>query len=230
MPDRPEYGPAVATAPVEPAERVYLWIEYLTLFGLLPLLFCFRSVHVPLPLLLLSAAATCWWLLSRDRDFDPERLWNAPGFFRGLPAVLALWLVGVVVLAAGVKWLAPDQYLDFPRDRPGLWLAVMVLYPLVSVYPQNIVYRVFVFHRYSRLFESRESMIWASTLAFCCGHIIFLNATALCLTFLGGFIFARSYAKYRSALLVSFEHALYGCLVFTVGLGQSLYLEAVQAR
>lgn len=211
------------------AERVYRWVEFLTLFGVLPALFCFRSFHIPLPVLLLSAGLTCWIMLRRDPTFDRTPLWNVPGFLRGLPGVIALWLAGAAVLAAGVLLVAPDKFLDFPRQRPGLWLAVMILYPLVSVYPQNIVYRVFVFHRYAPLFRTRAGIVWASALAFCFGHIIFLNPLALILTLVGGLIFAHTSERYRSGLLVSFQHALFGCLVFTVGMGKSLYLAAVSA-
>jgi len=215
--------------PLPRPERIYLWVEFLALFGLLPALFCFRSIHVPLPLLLLSAAAVCLLILSRDRSFNRDQLWNLPAFWRGLPAVLGLWLIGAALFAAAVLIFAPDRYLEFPRQRPALWLAVMILYPLLSVYPQNIVYRVFIFHRYATLFASRAALIWASACAFCFGHIIFQNWLALALTLIGGLIFARTYNRSRSCLLVSFEHALYGCLVFTIGMGQSLYLAAVRA-
>jgi hypothetical protein len=43
------------------------------------------------------------------------------------------------------------------------------------------------------------------------------------LTFFGGYLFAYTYAKTRSLLLVSIEHALYGCLLYTIGLGRFFY-------
>lgn len=211
-----------------PAERVYRWVEYVALFFLMPLLFCFRSVHVPLPFLLMSAALICGFMLRGDRSFDRSQLWNLRGFRRGLPGVIGLWAAGTAVLVAGILVIAPERFLDFPRENPALWFAVMILYPLVSVYPQNVVYRVFIFHRYEALFKSPAGVVWASAAAFCFGHIIFQNWLAIGLTLAGGLIFARTYAKYRSGLLVSTEHALFGCAVFTVGLGKSLYLAAVQ--
>ena len=42
------------------------------------------------------------------------------------------------------------------------------------------------------------------------------------LTFLGGLIFAITYYKTKSTLLVSIEHAIYGCWLFTVGMGDML--------
>ena len=48
------------------------------------------------------------------------------------------------------------------------------------------------------------------------------------LTAIGGWFFATTYARTRSLWLASFEHALYGQLVFTVGLGQYFYGGTVQ--
>jgi hypothetical protein len=43
------------------------------------------------------------------------------------------------------------------------------------------------------------------------------------LTLIGGWFFAETYARTRSMRLVWLEHALYGCLVFTIGLGDYFY-------
>jgi uncharacterized protein len=131
--------------------------------------------------------------------------------------------VGVVALSLIVRVVTPDLWLAFPRRKPVVWALVMVLYPVLSVYAQNIIYRAFIFHRYRGLFRSPEAMVWASALAFGWAHVIFQNAVAILLTLAGGLIFARTYQRHRSLLLVSIEHALYGCLVFTVGLGWALY-------
>jgi hypothetical protein len=42
-----------------------------------------------------------------------------------------------------------------------------------------------------------------------------------------GWIFARRYQQTRSLLATSIEHALYGVLAFTVGLGDLFYHGAV---
>jgi membrane protease YdiL (CAAX protease family) len=63
----------------------------------------------------------------------------------------------------------------------------------------------------------------ASAFAFGYAHIIFLNWIAVAMTTFGGFLFARDYTRHRSLSLVCLEHALYGCLIFTVGLGRFFY-------
>jgi hypothetical protein len=54
-------------------------------------------------------------------------------------------------------------------------------------------------------------------------HLVFRNPIAPTLTFFGGILFAWRYQHTQSLALSSLEHALYGCLLFTVGLGQYFY-------
>jgi membrane protease YdiL (CAAX protease family) len=53
-------------------------------------------------------------------------------------------------------------------------------------------------------------------------HLFFKNTLVIVLTFLGGILFAITYHKTNSTLLVSIEHAIYGCWLFTVGMGSML--------
>ena len=130
-------------------------------------------------------------------------------------AALAIWL--------GVRLFAPELQWSFVRRNPALWALVMVLYPVLSVYPQGVVYRAFFFERYGALFPGRWTVIVASAAAFAFMHIIFRNWVAVGLTFAGGLLFAARYAETSSLAASSFEHSLYGCWLFTVGLGQYFY-------
>ena len=51
---------------------------------------------------------------------------------------------------------------------------------------------------------------------------VFKNSLVLALTFLGGLLFAFTFYKTKSTLMVSIEHAIYGCWLFTVGMGSML--------
>jgi hypothetical protein len=108
-----------------------------------------------------------------------------------------------------------------------VWLLVMILYPLLSVYPQEIIFRTFLFHRYQNLFTSQRQLIWASAVSFGVAHIIFANWAALVLSTIGGLLFARTYARHRSLALVCFEHSLWGNFIFTIGLGWYFWGEIV---
>jgi membrane protease YdiL (CAAX protease family) len=102
----------------------------------------------------------------------------------------------------------------------------MLLYPLLSVWPQEVIYRRFLRQRYAPLFGAGAGFIAASALAFGFAHVIFLSWIAVALTLAGGAMFARSYTRHHSLSLCCFEHSLYGCLVFTIGLGRYFYTGA----
>jgi uncharacterized protein len=102
----------------------------------------------------------------------------------------------------------------------------MLLYPLLSVVPQTLIYRAFLFARYQRLWRDRWMLIAASGTAFSCLHIVLRNPVAPLMTLPAGLLFAWRYARTNSAMASAFEHALYGCLVFTVGLGEFFYTGA----
>ena len=53
-------------------------------------------------------------------------------------------------------------------------------------------------------------------------HIFFRSTLVMFLTFIGGILFAFTFNKTKSTLLVSIEHAIYGCWLFTVGMGDML--------
>jgi membrane protease YdiL (CAAX protease family) len=164
-------------------------------------------------------AAVCVALLARSGDFDWRCLWNADRLGRRLALAALPFLAGVPVLLLITELVAPDRWFVLVRERPGLWLAILLLYPLLSVYPQGIVYRAFLFHRYRPLFPSARARILASALAFSAVHVIFENWLAPTLTLVGGLVFAWTYERTRSSLVVAFQHALFGCFLFTIGLG-----------
>jgi membrane protease YdiL (CAAX protease family) len=105
-----------------------------------------------------------------------------------------------------------------PRQRPLVWLGVVVLYPLFSVYPQELMYRTFFFHRYGRLFARPETLIAVNGLLFGWSHIIVHHRVAILLASVGGWLFAWTYQRSRSTALVALEHGLYGDFIFSVGI------------
>jgi membrane protease YdiL (CAAX protease family) len=138
--------------------------------------------------------------------------------------MLSVFAVLALSLTAIVAWRAPDILFDLVRTRPRLWVLVMMFYPIVSVYPQEVIYRAFFFHRYAPLFPATTSRVVASAALFAFAHLSFpRRLVALSLSFVGGLLFGYHYAQSRSLLLASIEHALFGQLVFTVGLGRFFY-------
>jgi membrane protease YdiL (CAAX protease family) len=203
--------------------RSALWLEFLVLFVGLPLAYRYAPVKIPaLPLLWVVAGYAGWRLLA-DPLFDRARLWNFAQLPGRLGAILGIFALVAFALWLGVRRFAPDLEWSFVRQHPGFWAVVMVAYPVVSVYPQGLLYRAFFFDRYAALFPGKWATILASAAAFAFLHIVFRNWLAVALTFAGGLLFAARYADTGSLAASSFEHALYGCWLFTVGLGQFFY-------
>lgn len=140
---------------------------------------------------------------------------------------IALRFAVLAPLITFVTWAVwPELFLSLPRHRPLFWAIIMVLYPLLSVWPQEMLYRRLLFQRYRALFGGDKALIAVSAIAFGFAHVIFLNWIAIAMTAAGGLLFARDYARHRSLPLTCLEHSLYGCLIFTVGLGRFFYTGA----
>jgi membrane protease YdiL (CAAX protease family) len=215
---------AVAASQLRPAPGLpMLVVEFLFLFVALPLALRFKPFPFPpIPALWLGAAY-CLFRLRSDASFDPRLLWN-PVAFPGLAVQIFLIFLAIALgVGLGVYFLQPQMLFSFVRHAPWFWGMVMLLYPVLSVYPQGIVYRAFFFHRYRGLFPGALRMILASAVAFAFVHIIFRNPIAVSFTLIGGLLFAWRYQQTGSLFTSSLEHALYGCLMFTIGLGDYFY-------
>lgn len=219
--------------------RTQRWFELVALFGVLPAAIWlarlqWRGAITPglIPILLVVFVFVLI-ALRRDLSFD-RRQFGTNGSLRGaLPIMLGVLPIPALLLAGGVAFWRPELLLEFPRQRPVLYSAVMVLYPLVSVYPQEVIWRTFFFHRYQPLLDGVSGAtgrsdipyrtVLLSALTFGWMHCIFNNWLAVLLSGLGGFLFAWTYARTRSTAAAWLEHAIWGCFVFTIGLGRYFY-------
>jgi membrane protease YdiL (CAAX protease family) len=214
---------SVSSTEVSAMLRVCRWLELVVLFGVIPGLYRLRLIPIHVLVLLLLVTIWAFVLLWRDPGFDRRRLFNVAGLKRVRMRVVVRFLLAAALLTAGVYLFEPSNLFAFPQERPRIWIMVMLLYPLVSVYPQEILYRTFFFHRYRVLFGRDWQLILAAALAFGWVHVIFGNGIAIALTVIGGAMFANTYRRSDSTLACAFEHALYGCWIFTVGLGMYFY-------
>jgi membrane protease YdiL (CAAX protease family) len=209
--------------------RSALILEFLLLFVVLPLGYRYSPVRVPALPILWAVACYAGWQVLRDPRFDRARLWSIGQLPGRMGAILAIFVLAALAIWLGVRRYAPNLEWTLVRQQPGFWALVMVAYPVLSVYPQGLLYRAFFFERYGTLFPGKWAMIVASAAAFAFLHIIFRNWLAVTLTFAGGLLFAARYAETGSLATSSFEHALYGCWLFTVGLGQYFYHGTVES-
>ncbi len=134
-----------------------------------------------------------------------------------------LKLIGIAIVTTLYMWIVDSSNLyGVIRHKPMLWVIILFLYSLFSVYPQELIYRTFFFQRYEGLFKSEVLFVLVNAALFSLAHLFFRNALVMLLTFLGGILFALTFKKTKSTLLVSIEHSIYGCWLFTVGMGEML--------
>jgi uncharacterized protein len=197
--------------------------QFLAIFVGIPLL-VYEGVLPGWPIALLLVVGGCaLWSLWRDPTVNVRRWfrWNIAAV--NWRMVLLRDALLMTVLAAAVWYSAPQLLFAFVKKAPIQWAVVMLLYPLLSVLPQEVLFRGYFFERYRTVFGRGTPLMVLSALSFGFVHIIFGNWIAVGLSAIGGILFASTYSKTGSVLLVSLEHALFGNFLFTIGLGQYFY-------
>lgn len=209
--------------------RLYLGIELVVLYLGLPLLLYTQRAALDgwvAPILLLLAAgctAVLWW----DDSFNQRQLWNRGAFRQHLARTLRWFVPGAIFVGGVFAVLRPDLLWMLPQTRTQVWLILMLTYPVLSVYPQEIVFRAFFFHRYHPLFRTIRSKVVASSIAFGLAHIIFANWVAPLMTTVMGGLLGRTYVRTGSTLQTTLEHGLWGGFAFTIGLGWFVFSGAL---
>ncbi|MDX2074443.1 MAG: CPBP family intramembrane glutamic endopeptidase [Alphaproteobacteria bacterium] len=200
-----------------------LFAEFFLIFGGLPLLLLLEQERSVRFTVLWVFAFYGLWRLCRNGKFSLKSEWNWPEVAKGISRVLRRFAPCAIVLVGMLFVLLPDRALSLPLERTRLWLLILLLYPLLSVLPQEILYRSLFHSRYAALFSSRTTIFIVAGLVFGWAHIIFENWVAVFLCTIGGVLFSDTYLRHRSLALVWVEHSLYGCFIFTIGLGTYFY-------
>lgn len=206
--------------------RVWLAAEMLALYVATPvaIYYVLHRYHISLFPVLLTASAILAVALTFQHTFSWRQMLSTRLGWRDGLSILAVFAIAAPVLAAYAWQTNAAKFLYFPNAAFKFWLLVMVLYPLISVTAQEIMYRVFFFQRYRPLFHGdHQAAIVLNAVFFAFGHIIFGSLPSVVISFFGGLLFAWRYDRSRSYWAVVLEHSLYGDLIFTVGLGQHFY-------
>jgi len=207
----------VSTMPVKLAR----WIEMAGVFLGIPLLLSADFVPRPKILALLAVCIACLVLLWRDKTFDHSR--SGLNGFRNWRTLSIRFVIISSCLALYMVLIEPENVLAILRSNPTLWALIMITYPVLSVVPQEIIYRAFFFHRYGSLFTNKSIGIVLNAALFAFAHILFRNWVAVIGSFIAGLLWATTYLGSKSLLVVTLEHALYGNFVFTLGMGYYFY-------
>jgi hypothetical protein len=220
----PIHPRAAASSPALPGPVVAARVgELVGLFVLLPLLLRWGAVPLPRLAVLGLVTAGCIVLVWRDPAFDRRRLFSLGDLRGSLSAIAVRGVAAAAIVLALVLALRPGSLLAWPRKDPALWLAGLAIYPFLSAWPQEVVYRVFFFHRYRVLFADPRSLVAANAVAFGLLHTVYPNLVAPLLSVPAGLLLALTYRRTRVMGPVWLEHAIYGLLLFTVGLGEFFY-------
>jgi hypothetical protein len=189
--------------------RALLALECAIVFVALPL--ALLVVHVPfiVPLALTTILSLVY--LRRHRVPLATRSSR-----HELLRVLGRFALVAATLVCALAFFAPHQLAPHVPQ-----LALLILYPLISVWPQEVLYRSFFFERYEPLFG--RAIPFASAIAFAFLHIVYANLVAVAMTLAGGLWFSATYLRTRSLPLAWLEHSLYGLFVFSIGLGEFFY-------
>lgn len=201
--------------------RVYKFFEFIILFIALPVSYYFDySPYLKAGLLLLGFLYVIWMLVRVEKQkFKINKLLNWKQFWR---RTLVLLAVICVLTICYMFYTDAKNLFVVPRTKPLLWIVILFTYSFLSVYPQELIFRTFFFLRYESYIKNKHLFVLVNAVVFCLAHLLFKNTLVLILTFLGGILFALTFQKTRSTLLVSIEHAIYGSWLFTVGMGEML--------
>ena len=200
------------------------WVEFVSLYVAVPVIVTFGLPACGAIPMLWGGCLFAWWLLKRTPAEDALLLKGEARvpLRKALVGILARFAVGAALLTSPLCLFHPEWLFEFPRTHPAFWGLVCVAYPVLSVFPQVIIYRCLFIRRYSSLFVSKHLAWFIGALVFGLAHLPFQNWVALLFPFIGGFLFIRTYQKTQSVLLNVFEHGLYGCFLFTIGWGKYL--------
>lgn len=200
--------------------RTFLALEFTLLCIALPTIIIVFRLAPYMFFFLWSAWAVCWSIYRHYHFEKLIELWKWESVTReNMRIVLIRWAVCSILMLLFTWFYDPEKLFYIVKEKPLILPFLMVFYPIFSALPQEFIFCTFFFERYKRFFKTDKIRIVASAIVFAYAHVLFINPVAPPISFIGGLIFASTFAKTRSLALVTIEHALYGIVLFTVGLG-----------
>ena len=200
-----------------------LKIEFFIIYFLIPLIVIFinfffseQKIFVFLPLFLVFFLSL--YLLKKTPSFSFD-------FLKKETEWKFVFLVSLIFVVSGFVYtiiLDNNLLFNLPKNYFFIWLAVILFYPILSVIPQEIIFRVLFFERYSCLFKNQFLYLILNSIIFAYIHLVFQNFHAFFITLITSPIFAYAYLN-KSFKTCFLTHTVGGQLVFTYGLGEYFY-------
>ena len=200
--------------------NIYKIIELILLSSIIPyIVLVLKLFNLIIPVLLLVCVYCIIIYCIENKNFSSEfkKMFNIN--INILLKIIIRWIFASLILLIITFYFFNEKFFIIQNNKPEILWKIMILYPIFSALPQEFIFCKFFFYRYKRIFKSDNNLVISSALFFAITHILFLNFIAPILSFIGGLLFANTYNKHRSLLLVSIEHGLYGNTLFFIGLG-----------
>ena len=193
--------------------------EFFLIFILMPILFLVQVIP-------LYAVVVVLWFISvyayyRLKKNNPYKLFKRFNVYILYLIVIRFILITPFLISFTYAFYE-EKLFAFMLEHTAVYCMILILYPLLSVIPQELIFRKFFFERYHFNTNAYGILVF-NALIFGWTHIIFQNYIAVLFTIVGGYMFAHTYKKSKSFSLVCIEHSLYGNLLFTIGLGDFFY-------
>lgn len=204
--------------------RQFLIVEFILLCLLVPGIIMVNKWATYLFLFLWAASLYGAFIMHSVYKEQLKELWNWSAVTWGnLKPILLRFLIACIGMTVFIYFYDPARMFGLIQYRPEIIPFLLVLYPLISALPQEIIFCTFFFKRYETFFGSGKKMVLFSALVFAYAHCLYINPVAPALSLMGGLIFASTYLKTKSLALVTIEHGLYGNFLFLIGLGYYFY-------
>jgi len=196
----------------------YRFAELFVLFLLTPTLYFFDLIpgHKIVPLLILFLY--CVVILFVFKPVNPHRFKARANW----KFITARFVVICLVIFLWITFFTTGPILaDFAQNKQ--LLVMTVIYPVTSAFPQELIFREFFFYRYEPILKNTTLMVGTNVILFSFAHLYFANWTVMIFTVAGGLIFAFTYLKTKSLLVVTLEHTLFGMVILSSGLANQFY-------
>jgi hypothetical protein len=200
--------------------RPYIAVEFLILCILVPA-YIIITKNAPFMFSFLWGAAlyalAILYFVYRDHL---QEIWKWQEVtWAAMKPILIRWVFACIGMTIFIWFYDPERMLGLVMERPLFVPVLLILYPLISALPQELIFCSFFFERYRIFFGDGMKMVAASAIIFAYAHVLYINPVAPTLSLIGGYIFAMTYLKTKSLALVTIEHGLYGNFLFVIGLG-----------
>ena len=197
-----------------------LYLEFLFIYIIPPLVIIYLKEKYLLYLFLFFFCSIAFILLKKEKKKSLKEFFGKIEF-KSLKFNLLFFIFAIHIYAL---MIGLNSFYSMPIENIKLWIIIIIFYPIISVFPQEIIYRVLFVERYKKLFVSKKdySQI-VNTFIFTYSHIVFQNHHAIIISAIASPIFYYQYTK-KSFLNCFIIHSLGGYLIYTVGLGDFFFL------